>query len=55
MLLELMLYLGPLAIIICVVMAIRGTRVKKIEDCPTWLKTSVMNMNGSDRLWNLRR
>ncbi len=29
MLLELMLYLAPIAIVICVVMAIRGTRINR--------------------------
>ena len=59
MLLELMLYLGPLAIIICVVMAIRGTRInrqdKEISIDLMGLANSMHNMTNSERKWNLRR
>ena len=59
MLLELMLYLGPLAIIICVVMAIRGTRInrqdKEIPIDLMGLANSMKNMTNSERKWNLRR
>ena len=58
MLLELMLYLGPLAIIICVVMAIRGTRInrqdKEIPIDLMGLANSMKNMTNSERKWNIR-
>ena len=58
MLLELMLYLGPLAIIICVVMAIRGTRInrqdKEISIDLMGLANSMHNMTNSERKWNLK-
>ena len=58
MLLELMLYLGPLAIIICVVMAIRGTRInrqdKEIPIDLMGLANSMHNMTNSERKWNLK-
>ena len=59
MLLESMLYLGPLAIIICVVMAIRGTRInrqdKEVPIDLMGLANSMHNMTNSERKWNLRR
>ena len=59
MLLESMLYLGPLAIIICVVMAIRGTRInrqdKEIPIDLMGLANSMKNMTNSERKWSLRR
>ena len=59
MLLELMLYLGPIAIVICVVMAIRGTRInrqdKEISIDLMGLANSMHNMTNSERKWNLRR
>jgi hypothetical protein len=58
MLLELMLYLGPLAIIICVVMAIRGTRInrqdKEIPIDLMGLANSMKNMTNSERKWGLK-
>ena len=54
MLLKLMLYIGPVAVLVCVIMALKGTRARRIDDCPTWLKTSTMNMNGPDREWGLK-
>ena len=59
MLLELMLYLAPIAIVICVVMAIRGTRInrqdKEIPISLMGLANSMKNMTNSERKWNLRR
>ncbi len=59
MLLELMLYLGPIAIVVCVVMAIRGTRInrqdKEISIDLMGLANSMHNMTNSERKWNLRR
>ena len=58
MLLESMLYLGPLAIIICVVMAIRGTRInrqdKEIPISLMGLANSMHNMTNSERKWGLK-
>jgi len=54
MLFNLMLYLGPVACLVCIVAALRGTKAKRVDDCPTWLKTSAMNMNGPDREWGLK-
>lgn len=48
---ELMLFLGPIAAAVCVVMALRGTRVK--TDCPTAIKAASLNAN-EDRRWNLK-
>ncbi len=54
MLLKLMLYIGPVAIVICVIMALKGTRARQIEDCPPWLVNSIMDANGPERKWNLK-
>ena len=58
MLLESMLYLGPIAIVICVVMAIRGTRInrqdKEISIDLMGLANSMHNMTNSERKWNLK-
>ena len=53
-LLTLMVYTGPVAILVCVIAALKGTRARRIDDCPTWLKTSIMNTNGPDRKWGLK-
>ena len=59
MLLTLMLYIGPVAIVICVVMAIRGTRInrqdKEVPIDLMGLANSMHNMTNSERKWNLRR
>jgi len=54
-LLNLMLYLGPVAVCVCIIAALRGTKARRIDDCPTWLKTSAMNMNGPLRQWRLSK
>ena len=58
MLLESMLYLGPIAIVVCVVMAIRGTRInrqdKEISIDLMGLANSMHNMTNSERKWNLK-
>ena len=58
MLLELMLYLAPIAIVICVVMAIRGTRInrqdKEVPIGLMGLANSMKNMTNSERKWNLK-
>ena len=58
MLLESMLYLGPIAIVICVVMAIRGTRInrqdKEIPIDLMGLANSMKNMTNSERKWGLK-
>ena len=53
MLLELMLIIGPPAIIYCLYKALKGTRIER-DPLPPWLITSIMNINEPDRKWNLK-
>ena len=48
------LVLGPVAIAICVIAALRGTKARQVDDCPTWLKTNIYDNNGSDRKWGIK-
>jgi hypothetical protein len=54
MLLALILWLGPPAIIFCIVMAIRETRYRRTESVPPWLISNISKMNTSDRKWGLK-
>ena len=54
MLLTLMLWLGPPCILFCIIMGIRGTRIKRIDTVPPWLISNISKMNGNDRKWNLK-
>jgi len=53
-LMTLMLYIGPPAVLVCVIMALKGTRARQIEDCPPWLVNSIMGANGPERRYNLK-
>ena len=52
------LVIGPVAIIYCVVKAIKHTIVirqaKRREEAPPWLINSIMNANGPDRKWGIK-
>jgi len=54
MLFNLMLYLGPVAVCVCIIAALKGTRINREHKAPTWLISSVMNMNGPDRKWGVK-
>ena len=58
LLIELMLYLGPIAIVICVVMGVKGTKInRKDKGIPIdlmGLANSMHNMTNSERKWNLK-
>lgn len=56
MLMELMLYLGPVAVIICAICAVRGTRIRRDRDIPVDLlgiANSVMDTTNTERKWGL--
>jgi len=58
-LMQLMVYIGPAAIVFCVLKALRSTRiVKKDKPIPTHLigmANSVGDMTGTERKWNLKK
>lgn len=57
-LMKLMIYLGPAAIVFCVLKALRSTRiVKKDKPIPPHLigmANSIGNMTGTEKRWNLK-
>jgi hypothetical protein len=58
MLMTLMLWIGPPAILFCLVMALRATRINgRTKDIPKdlyGLANSMMDMTGTERKWNLK-
>jgi len=58
-LMQLMVYIGPAAIVFCVLKALRSTRiVKKENPIPPHLigmANSVGDMTGTERKWNLKK
>ena len=58
-LLTLMLWIGPPAVLVCGMIALRGTRInrqdKEVPIDLMGLANSMHNMTNSERKWNLRR
>lgn len=59
LLMKLMIFLGPAAVIFCVLMALKGTRVWRKDDRPIpkelmGLANSMHRMTNSERKWGLK-
>lgn len=51
---EIFVWIAPVFIIICVIMALKGTKTKRVDDCPPWLISNISKMNGPERKWNIK-